>query len=126
MESDTADRRVMEQPASAVIEIRRPSRAERFADSRAKYKVRIDGQSVGTVRAGETVRFPVQSGEHTVSLHQAWVSSPSMPIVAVSGRTTTIEAEPSRPDERPTMRAGLRDLKGMTLDRKRGISLRQI
>jgi hypothetical protein len=46
-----------------------------YADRLRTYKVKLDGLVVGTVRARQSVTFPVSVGQHTLDLQIAWCGS---------------------------------------------------
>jgi hypothetical protein len=105
----------------AAIEICRPE--ARRMDRGRKYKVRIDGQDVGSVKARSTDRFPVTSGEHTVSLHYDWVSSPPLHVHLDRGQTLRLEAQP-RLEDPVGFDASMRTLRAALFEFKTWIDLR--
>jgi hypothetical protein len=63
-------------------------------NARAKYTVRIDGESVGKIAAGESQRYYVQPGQHALQVKIDWVGSPTISVDAESGEVIQFECAP--------------------------------
>ena len=62
------------------MSIIRIKRQLQWFDALRKYNIIIDGSKAGTIAPGKTVDFPVEAGNHTISVKIDWYSSPNMSI----------------------------------------------
>lgn len=113
----------MQHSVDSAIEIRRP--ASRRVDRRRKYNVRIDGELVGSVEAGATVRCPATAGEHVVTLHLDWGGSPPLRLRVDRGQTVELEAQP-RLEDPVGFEASMRTFRAAMFDYKRWIDVRPV
>lgn len=56
-----------------------------YADALRAYKILLDSNEIGTIRAGESKSFTVSPGEHTIRAKVDWGTSSSEPFVAADG-----------------------------------------
>lgn len=56
------------------------TRGSYYTDRLRAYKVFVDGEQRGLIRNGETVRFPVSQGEHSVMLRIDFCRSPELAV----------------------------------------------
>ena len=81
-------------PSSAVaskLHIRR--RRSAFHDRLRSYRVIVDGNDVGRIRAGEAWEYDVSPGHHTIRLRIDWTGSPSLAIQFSPGEVVELEVE---------------------------------
>jgi hypothetical protein len=64
--------------ATATIEVHRSEDDAR--DRGRSYRIEIDGRRVGKLRRGETAKYPVTPGTHTVRARIDWTGSPALPV----------------------------------------------
>jgi hypothetical protein len=64
----------------AVIEVHRSEDDQR--DRGRSYRIEIDGERVGKLRRGETARYRVAPGSHTVRARIDWTGSPAIEVDA--------------------------------------------
>ena len=76
-----------------VIVVERP-RGYHYAVFR-RYRICIDGRTVGRLRRGEIRFFPVSPGPHTVSARIDWSGSPELVVDVPAGGRVALEVEPS-------------------------------
>jgi len=63
-------------------------------NARAKYTVRLDGESVGRIAAGETKRYHVPAGRHSLQVSIDWGKSPAVIVDAIAGEVISLECAP--------------------------------
>jgi len=66
-----------------------------YADRLRRYKVIVDGTSIGEVGNGETRRFSVSPGLHRVSLKIDWCGSKAVSFNLDEGEGLTLQARSS-------------------------------
>lgn len=65
-----------------------------FQDRFRRYRILIDGVEVGRIRRGETLRFPVPAGRHSLRLKIDWVSSRAWPFTVANGQAKAFGCAP--------------------------------
>jgi hypothetical protein len=58
----------------------RISRTSEFVNRIRDYQIYLDGQKIGTVANGETIKFDTTIGEHTLIVKIDWCTSPELKI----------------------------------------------
>ncbi len=58
-----------------------------YVDRMRAYTIRVDGKTCGKISANSRLEIPVGAGEHTVSAHVDWCSSPAIEITVNVGET---------------------------------------
>lgn len=66
-------------------------RGKSYADYLRAYKVEVDGVMVASVRAGQSVTFPVSVGIHALRLRIDWCGSEEQRLDVRSGERITFE-----------------------------------
>ncbi len=69
----------------------RITRGTSYADRLRAYKIRIDGKTVGTIRAKETKDISIVPGEHDVVITIDWARSNIVKISAMEGKVVEME-----------------------------------
>lgn len=66
-----------------------------YRDRLRRYRVLVDGLTIGRLRRGESVEVPVSAGRHTVRVKIDWTGSPTEVVDVAEGTTESFECEPS-------------------------------
>jgi hypothetical protein len=69
--------------------------AGRWRDALRAYRLYIDGDPCGTIRAGQEIRVGVEPGTHVVQARIDWTASPAERFHAEPGASTLITVEPA-------------------------------
>jgi hypothetical protein len=77
-------------PGSIVVT--RP--AGRHVDRGRAYKLEVDGEERGRVKAGDRLELPVEPGSHEVRARIDWTSSPAVEVTVADGQEVRLECEP--------------------------------
>ncbi|WP_157436018.1 hypothetical protein [Actinospica robiniae] len=64
-------------------------------DGYRSYKVLIDGAEAGKIKRGETLRFPLAAGRHTLQLKIDWCASRIRPFAVQDGQAAAFGCAPS-------------------------------
>jgi hypothetical protein len=68
--------------------------ADRYVDRTRAYRVLVDGERVGKIKAGETARYAVAAGMHRVQLRIDWCSSPTLEVDVPNGGHVALDCGP--------------------------------
>jgi hypothetical protein len=79
--------------ATATIEVHRSEDDAR--DRGRSYRIEIDGTRVGTLRRGETARYPVAPGTHTVRARIDWTGSTALQVDVSPDAPTRVVVGPA-------------------------------
>jgi hypothetical protein len=82
----------VEQP-TATLEVHRSQEDDR--DRGRAYWIKIDGKRVGKLRRGETAKYPVAPGPHTVQARIDWTGSPVLPVDVSADAPTRVVVSPA-------------------------------
>ena len=69
--------------------------AGRWRDAARDYRLYIDGEPCGTIRAGEEIRHGVEPGTHVVQARIDWSGSPEREFHAEHGESVLVTVEPA-------------------------------
>lgn len=79
--------------ATGILELYR-QRSLTGADVLRAYKVLIDGKEIGGIKSGETLKFPLATGNHTLQLKIDWCSSKETVITILENQATYAKCAP--------------------------------
>jgi len=82
----------VEQP-TATIEVHRTTDDAR--DRGRSYRIEIDGRRVGKLRRGESAKYPVPPGRHTVRARIDWTGSPALQVDASADAPARVVVGPA-------------------------------
>ena len=77
----------------AQIEVRR--RAGGYTDRARAYRVKVDGEELGRVSAGQTAQIEVSPGSHEVLMQVDWAKSPPIAVETSDAAPTKLYCEPN-------------------------------
>ena len=60
-----------------------------------RYQIRVDGETVGAVKHGQSVSFTVTPGPHTVAARIDWSGSPEVTVHVPPGGAINLDVEPA-------------------------------
>lgn len=63
-----------------------------FADIFRKYKILVDGVSIGKIGRGETIQLKMDSEPHTIQAKIDWCGSPTLNITETSDQTILVRS----------------------------------
>src|SRR6476661_2145027 len=75
----------------AILRIRR---ADEFADNFRSYSIVLDGAKLGEIKRGETLEFPIPSGQHQLSMKIDWCRSNMIQFAASDSDVLVFLARP--------------------------------
>lgn len=78
---------------TATIEVRRSEDDAR--DRGRNYRIEIDGTRVGTLERGETAKYRVSPGRHTVRARIDWTGSPALRVDVSADAPTRVLVAPA-------------------------------
>ena len=64
------------------------------------YHVEIDGKRIGSIKVGEVQHFPVDPGEHTLTIQIDWCRSHPLKVTKIPGQNLLLECGASSQDWR--------------------------
>jgi hypothetical protein len=64
-----------------------------YADVVRAYSVLLDGKKIGEIRNGETKKFSIEPGAHTMSFKIDWCGSKTLDFTAVEDQPLAFRAE---------------------------------
>lgn len=67
----------------------------RYRDAGRAYRVEVDGQQVGTLRAGAQLDIPATPGPHSVQIRLDWTGSPKTMVLVSEQNTPRLVAQPA-------------------------------
>lgn len=79
--------------STGILELHR-QRSLTGADVLRAYKVLIDGKEIGRIKSGETLNFPLATGNHTLQLKIDWCSSKETVIMIVENQAPYAKCAP--------------------------------
>jgi hypothetical protein len=78
--------------ADGRIELRRET--GHYRDRLRAYKVLVDGEPAGAIKAGETLTLPAAPGRHAVQLRISWCRSPELEVDVPAGGAVALRCRP--------------------------------
>ena len=63
------------------------SRDSGIADRLRQYEIIVDGRKIGDIRNGETRKFPIEAGQHTIVAKIDWCKTPALEFTATVGES---------------------------------------
>ena len=66
-------------------------RPRNFTGRLSAYKIYVDGKSVGSIDAGETLKVKIENGPRIIQARMAWCKSPVFRLESTPGSTHSLE-----------------------------------